>query len=383
MIAPRAYPFQLISSILSSRLQGRTASDELRALICSRGIDWERVVGRASAQYVLPALAAALRDLDLIRSLDEELGTFLQAVHAANLERNRELRDELSDAVGVLNRVGIEPVLLKGAIRLVDGLYPDGGWRMLRDLDLLVPKTSLPEAVRAFEEAGYAACGPGGEVRGHPGVCQIDVHTELFGTSREVRVLQAADIFDRARPVAFGDKRARVPTVEHQLVHLIGHGQIRHFGHAFGHVTLRNRLEAAALVHWGHSRIDWQAIVARFVAVGYCRPMLSFLLAMDDGGWCAVPVTDRIDRLTALQRRRIALQARSTVLAYIGSRIGWWVSVFGSQIEGSDGGRRKAIKNLKRLMSERGAAGRMIQAFVSRKRHLLHVFPYLSWLLTP
>jgi hypothetical protein len=104
---------------------------------------------------------------------------------------------------------------------------------------------------------------------------------------------------------------------------------------------------------------------------------------MDDGGWCAVPVTDRIDRLTALQRRRIALQARSTVLAYIGSRIGGWVSVFGSQIEGSDGGRRKAIKNLKRLMSERGAAGRMIQAFVSRKRHLLHVFPYLSWLLTP
>jgi hypothetical protein len=76
---------------------------------------------------VLPALAAALRDLDLIGSLDAELAEFLLAVHAANLERNEELRGELAAAVGALNRTGIEPMLLKGAIRLVDDLYPDHG----------------------------------------------------------------------------------------------------------------------------------------------------------------------------------------------------------------------------------------------------------------
>jgi Uncharacterised nucleotidyltransferase len=381
MIAPRTSPFELISRVLSGRLKGR-ASEQLRTLVCSERTDWKRVIGHASTQYVLPALAAALRDLDLVQSLDEELGAFLQAVHAANMERNSELRDELSIAVDVLNRVGIEPVLLKGAIRLVDGLYPDCGWRMLRDLDLLVPKASLAEAIQAFEGAGYAACGLAGEVRRHAGVCQIDLHTELFCTSRQVRLLPAADILDKARPVAVGDGKVWIPAVEHQLVHLIGHSQIRHFGHAFGRVTLRSRLEAAALVHWRHSRVEWQAIFARFTAVGYRRPLLSFLLAIDDGGWCAVPVMARIDPLTALQQRRIALQARSATFAYIGSRVGWLISVFASQIDARDDGQRKGINNLKRLISERGATGRMIQAFVSRKRHLMHVLPYLSLLLS-
>ncbi len=259
------HPFDVIARVLVERLRGCEPSDELRTLVRSPAIDWERVVGHASSQYVLPALAAALRDLGLKEALDEELAGFLDAVHAANLERNRELRDELAAAVGILNRAGIEPVLLKGAIRLADGLYPDAGWRMLRDLDLLLPEASLADAVRAFEAAGYTACGSGGEIRRGGGACQIDLHTELFSTPRQVRLLPAAEILAGGRPVAFGDGRVRLPSAGHQLTHLIGHGQIRHLGHAFGRIALRDRLEAAALVHWGREAIDWQAVLARFV----------------------------------------------------------------------------------------------------------------------
>jgi hypothetical protein len=381
MIARRVYPFDVIERVLAERLRGCEPSEELRAIVRSRGVDWERVVGHASAQFVLPAFAAALKDLELTESLDRELGAFLDAIHAANAERNSELRDELAAAVGVLNRAGIEPVLLKGAIRLTDGLYPDHGWRMLRDLDFLVPKASLAEAIRAFEEAGYAACGSGGQVRRRGASCQIDLHSELFCTPSQVRILCAADILERVRPAAFGDGRVRIPPVEHQLVHLIGHSQIRHFGHAFGRIGLRDRLEAAALVHRGHESIDWQAVFARFVAAGYRRPLLSLLLALDDGAWCAVPMTGRIDRLTALQRRRIALQARSATFAYVGSRVGWWISAFSSQTEKSDGGERKGINNLRRLISERGALRRMARALWERQRHLVHVSAYLTWLV--
>jgi hypothetical protein len=80
--------------------------------------------------------------------LDQELGTFLEAIHTANTERNSELGDELAAAVGILNRAGIEPVLLKGAIRLIDGLHPNHGWRMLRDLDLLVPEAGFATVLR-------------------------------------------------------------------------------------------------------------------------------------------------------------------------------------------------------------------------------------------
>ena len=374
-----ANPFDVVARVLAERLQGCAPSEELRALVRSPGIAWERVLGQASAQFVLPAFAAALRDLDLIGSLDEGLAGFLLAVHAANLERNDELRHELGRAVGVLNRAGIEPVLLKGAIRLADRLYPDDGWRMLRDLDLLVPEASLADATRAFEEAGYAPCGLHDEVRRPGGACQIDLHTALFGGSRQAPLLQAAQVLDGSRPLALGDGRIRLPAVEHQLMHLIGHGQIRHCGHAVGRIGLRDRLEAAALVRWARESIDWQAVRARFAAAGYRRPLLSFQLALEDGGWCAVPVGGRVDPVTALQQRRIALQAQVAALDYIGSRLGWWAAELRSQILERDGSERRAIKNLKRMIFERGAVWTMARAFLDRRQHVLHVLPHLSW----
>ena len=165
-------------------------------------------------------------------------------------------------------------------------------------------------------------------------------------------------------------------------MHLVGHSQIRHLGHALGRISLRDRLEAAALVHWGKQTIDWEVIFARFAASGYQRPLLSLLLSLKDGGWCAVPLTDKTDLLTALQQRRIALQARSTALAYVGSRLGWWVSAFGSQIK-LDGGQRKGITNLKRLFSEPEAIRKITQAFRDRAEHLVHGFAPLSWFLGP
>ena len=159
------------------------------------GVDWEHVVGYASGDLVLPACRR--RDLGLSGSLDRELGAFLNAVHVANTERNNELRDELSVVVHALNRVGIEPVLLKGAIRLLDGLYPDDGWRMLRDLDLLVPRASLTAAIQALASVGYASCGSGGELRRRGGACQIDMHTELFFTQRHIRLLQQRSFWAR------------------------------------------------------------------------------------------------------------------------------------------------------------------------------------------
>ena len=92
-----------------------------------------------------------------------------------------------------------------------------------------------------------------------------------------------------------------------------------------------------------------------------------------------MPVTDKIGALAALQQRRIALQARSTTLAYIGSRAGWLVSEFNRQMNERDAGELRAIKNLRRLISERRAIPRMARAFWQRR--LVHVSPYLSWLV--
>jgi hypothetical protein len=363
MTAASRSPFDVVARVLSERLHGCKASEELRALIGSPGTSWPRVLSYAGAEYVLPAFAAALRDLGLIGSLDRELGAFLEAVHAANVERNGEIGNELEAAVGVLNRAGIEPVLLKGAIRLVDELYPDHGWRMLRDIDLLIPPTSLAEVIRAFGEVGYIHLNlSGNEIQRLGGLVQIDLHDELFS-----RLLPATEVIEASRSAALGNGRVRLPSIEHQLVHLIGHSQIRHRGHACGLIALRDRLEAAALVSWGHENVDWQSVEARFRAAGYRRPLLTFLLALKDCALCALPVPARIDLLTALQLHRVALQARSTTFAHIGALAGWCGSEVKSQLAERDAGRPRAIKNLKRLLFERGAACKMARALGRRR----------------
>jgi Uncharacterised nucleotidyltransferase len=365
MIARRCRPFDLVSRVFAERLQGCEPSDGLRFLVRSQSIDWERVVGHVSAQFVLPAFAAALDDLDLTGSLDDELSAFLDVIHAANVERNLELSDELAAAVGILNRAGIEPVLLKGAIRLVDALYPDIGWRMLRDLDLLIPEARFTHGIELLQAAGYALAGEVREsvpVRRRGALVEVELHRALFSRPEEVRLLQAREMLDGSRPAAFGDVCVRLPSIEHQIMHLIGHSQLRHYGHAFGRIAWRDRLEAAALIRAAPGSIDWQAVLTRFAAAGYRRLLLSFLLALNDG-LCTVQVPGKPDPLTAFQQRRIALQARSTIMAHVGLWAAWSATKLKWQITERDAGRLRAIKNVKRLIFEGGATRRMARAF--------------------
>ena len=250
---------------------------------------------------------------------------------------------------------------------------------MLRDLDLLIPKSALPGAIRALRAPAThrVARRPSSGVET---VCARSICTASYLALRsQPRLVQAADVLDRARPVTIGDGRAGIPAVEHQIIHLIGHSQIRHLGYA-GRVTWHSRLEAAALVRWGREGIDWQAVLERLVAAGYRRPLLSFLLALNDGDPCAAPVTLKVDRLTTLQQRRIALQARSTGLGYVGSRIGWCVWSSGARSRSA----MEANAEWPRIREDSSTSARRqgdwFEHSLERQRHLMHALPYLSWL---
>ena len=367
MSSPGRHPFDLVAQVLSERLRGCEASAALRAMVCARGLDWERVLRHASAQLVLPAFAAALRDLGLTGSLDGELGAFLEAVHAANLERNGELRDELAAVVRILNRVDIQPTLLKGALRLLDGLYPDQGWRMLRDLDLLVPEARWEQALEVLQRTGYGIlriADTEALLRRPRGPVAIDLHKEVFATPRASRVLSSQDMLQQARHAVMGDAAVRLPSLVHQVVHLIAHSQISNHNYAYGRIAFRDRLEAAALVRWAAEPIEWQAVAAHFATAGCPRPLLAFVLALRDGALCAVPPPGRIDALTALQERRIAWQARCRMLAHLSFWPMWCMAMLRSQVEERKGGRPKLVDTLRRLLFERGAGQRMLRTFI-------------------
>ena len=104
-----------------------------------------------------PAMAAALADPLLAATLPDDLRAYLAAIHEAATLRNRRLHAQLAHVAAALNEIDIVPVALKGAIRLVDGLWPDPALRFMHDLDLLVPAESLARGQRQLDGLGLAA----------------------------------------------------------------------------------------------------------------------------------------------------------------------------------------------------------------------------------
>ena len=369
-VTARLSTFDLIARVLAARLQRRAPSEDLRAALIGRSrAYWQDVLARARREFVLPAFAAAIEDLDLHDAIEPQVRAFLAVAHAASRQRNGRLLEQLAAVVERLSQAGIEPVLLKGGIRLVDGLYPDPGWRMMQDLDILVPEARFASAIEALQGARYVLARAADQSHKdvklrRQGLADVEIHRELFGPARQQRLLPGAAVIDEARPAAVDGAAVRVPSTAHQLVHLIGHSQIGHRGHAYGRVALRDRLEAAALICWAPDRVDWATVFTRFAAAGYRRPLLAFLLSLNDGGLCAAPVQGRIDALTALQERRIALQARSPLMTRVSLSVGWYAVLLSMQTMGHETGRPKIVQTCKRLVLDREERRRLVRTFL-------------------
>lgn len=337
--APFRHPFDLLAGLLRAWLAAEQAPEALRAALPRTPRAWATVVAVASRNHVLMPFAAVIEALAVAPLLDAELRAFLATLRTANRQRNLALRRQLGEIVALLNGVGIEPVLLKGAIRLVDDLYPDPGWRMLGDIDLLVPPERRAAAQAALAAGGYAlaAGGRDGEpsyaghhhappLRRDDRPAPVEIHSALFPSRGQRRLLPAGLMLAMARPVTVDGARARLPCVAHQLVHLIGHGQLTDHGYLCGCIPLRDRLEAAALSGRMTADTDWAVVRQRFAMAGYGRPLATFLLALGDGGLHPAPPSPDAGPLVRLQARRVAWQARSGLPVEPGLRLLWRVA---------------------------------------------------------
>jgi hypothetical protein len=103
---------------------GDTYASDLQARLASPTIDWRGLTWLAGSSLVTPALAGALQRKGLFERLPEAVQDYLQTLQSLNLARNQTLREQLLIITEALNRIDIQPVLLKGAIALATGHYP-------------------------------------------------------------------------------------------------------------------------------------------------------------------------------------------------------------------------------------------------------------------
>jgi Uncharacterised nucleotidyltransferase len=250
-------PLDLLCACLSASQEGRTLDAASAAALATPSADLVGLARLAGRHLITPMLAACVTDSQLSGRLPDDFTLYLEFIHTENTRRNRALRRQLWEISACLNAIGIEPVLLKGAIRLVDGLYRDPGWRFMRDLDVLVARERLSDAVACLRSIGYgftdkAASWP--EEHKHlPALARdgeaavVEIHADLLSDPREL--CPAEQVLARSRPIDLDGARVRVPDTGDQLAHLIGHDRLDGYLRRSGMFLLRSVFETALLCH--------------------------------------------------------------------------------------------------------------------------------------
>jgi hypothetical protein len=248
--------------------------------------DWDTLIRDAAAARMLPGVYRRLKETGV--EIPPDTAEFLAAVEEMNRERNERIVDEAVAIARLLNGIGIEPVLLKGAVYLFEEVYPGSGCRYLCDLDLLIPASRSQAAMEALEREGYEADTSDrmARFRHHypqlqrPGGAPIELHHSLgHGVSR--RLLSGAEVLRDSRLLEWRGVLVRIPSPEHLVTHLILHSQIHHAYSERIWPPLRAMHDLSMLDRHFASRLDWRAVRERFRVQSEEHTLLLHLLQVN------------------------------------------------------------------------------------------------------
>jgi hypothetical protein len=252
--------------------------------------EWQNVLRLSGGHLVTALLRWATREQGLCSSLPTDIGEFLDAVCALNLDRNNQLEQQLIHLTQRLNSVGVRPVLLKGAAALVGGLYPESSDRMIGDIDVLIPVHQLPDILKKLGLAGYRRAAEDGELpntemlvdRHHhyptlanadwPALVDLHVHPVALLAQR---LLPNTEVFQEATAFPWRGVELALPSPNHFMMHNIIHAYLMDFARC-GFLSLRQLFEFVHGSRIHGSKVDWPAIIARFESVGHQRALRAY-----------------------------------------------------------------------------------------------------------
>ena len=245
-------PLELLCACLIAGQAGDDLDEVTTGALLDPSADLVGLARLAGRHLVTPMVATCIARGALRQQLPEDFSVYLDFVYSANERRNRALWNQLREIGLRLNGIGVEPVLLKGAIRLVDQLYPSIGWRFMRDLDLLLPRDRLSAAAACLESIGYGFCNDAKKQEKHlpqlrrdDDVGIVELHVDLL--SRRQDLCSAEAMLVRSRLVDLDGARVRIPQIADQLIHLIGHDRFDGYLRRSGMFLLRSVFETALL----------------------------------------------------------------------------------------------------------------------------------------
>jgi hypothetical protein len=285
--------------------------------------DWDGVVRAAMEESLLPLLHTRVNQLQLGPAVPPDVRDFLSAVEELNGERNSVILEEAKFAARLLNEVGIEPVLLKGAAYLTLGIYPNPAMRYLRDVDLLLSEEQLETAVDILLRNGFEPDNSDqfGHFRHHhpplrrPGSVFLEIHHCLC-LGKCGSLLPASRLIAQSVPCDLDGVRVRVPCPEDLFTHLVMHSQIQHPYNERIWPPLRAMYDLDFVLRRFRNVIDWGALQGRFRAAGQFGLLVLHLSEVNEALGTSAPFQFRMNGLTRLRWLRRKLLRRMPALRY-------------------------------------------------------------------
>ncbi len=230
-------------------LESRPGSLESIRLSLSEGrVSLQDLIVFCDAHLVLPPLWLKMKKHGLASLFPPELRQHLEEIYLMNSRRNSAILQQMEEISLLLQSRGIEPVFLKGAAHLVDGLYSDAGERLIGDIDLLVGEDKYSAAAGLLMDSGYI-----NPIEVYWEVSALKHFYPLYRGDRPAPVevhqspvepkssggFSAAMVFGRKKRIA-GRENCYVPCDEHKMIHNFIHGQITNGGWRLKNTSLRD-----------------------------------------------------------------------------------------------------------------------------------------------
>lgn len=218
---------------------------------------WPAVLALANRGWLTPALWLAVQDHGLEDHMPADVVDYLRLIHDCNLDRNRRLRGQLAEALGTLNRQDVTPVLLKGAISLVESRDERLGARMMGDLDLAIGPAQIERTTAALSSLGYEPTGPRQFARPSD-AGEVELHLAPGG--RTARYLRG-DLWAQSRLAEVDGTSTLVPGPTARALHLLVHDMIKEGDFLRCQLDLRHLHDLARLASVPGA-IDWNHVAA-------------------------------------------------------------------------------------------------------------------------
>jgi Uncharacterised nucleotidyltransferase len=251
-----------------------------------RSREWKLLIELSSFHYATPSLAGCVHDE---AGIPREIREYLDAVLTLNGRRNAILLEALSRIVATLNAIDIEPVLMKGCARLVEGDYPQPNMRFLGDLDILVPANRAADAYAALMANGFGEK-PEDKIhppdhhhlrvlREHKTGAAVEIHGHVSpGWSLAPEVISTPWFCEGTRSFRLQDHlHVRLPDPTRNACHNVVHHQLNHDGYKSGAIELRQLLDLALIRKRHEVAIDWAELDHLFCRVGLGEVLATYL----------------------------------------------------------------------------------------------------------